>query len=120
MAGKKGQKAWNKRDEYEWRDIWALSKTELVGLASYFKRQIKKYGEFETAYKTDENFRKLYHKWLEISSTVFVKGIPQKIEGNIKHTGEFEHFFTNTDAELDQVEEEILRGSPKRFETSAN
>jgi hypothetical protein len=82
MAGKKGQKAWNKREEYEWRDIWTLSKTELSSLAQYFARQIKKYKDFETAYSTDDNFRKLYNKWLEISTTVFVKGIPQKIEGS--------------------------------------
>lgn len=82
MAGKKGQKAWNKRDEYEWRDLWSLSKTDLMDLAGYFKRQIKKYKDFETAYAGDENFRKLYNKWLEISTTVFVKGIPQKIEAD--------------------------------------
>lgn len=80
MPGVKGQKAWNKREEYEWRDLWKISKSDLLSLGAYFQKQIKKYNNFETAYETDQNFRKLYHKWLEISSTIFVKGIPQKIE----------------------------------------
>lgn len=120
MAGKKGQKAWNKREEFEWRDIWTLSKTDLLDLAKYFKRQITKYKDFETAYAQDADFKRLYHKWLEISTTVFVKGIPQKIEADVTHKGEVDHYHKLAGQELDSLEAGILAGRLRGAGASTN
>lgn len=120
MPGKKGQKGWNKREEYEWRDIWALSKSDLMNLAKYFKRQIVKHKDFETAYSQDADFKRLYHKWLEISTTVFVKGIPQKIEGTVKHEGSVDHYHKLAGQELDNLEAGILAGRLRGTGASTN
>lgn len=80
MAGVKGRSGgWNKRSEIEWRDLWQMTKEDLMRHANWLQNRIKKFGAFEEAYK-DEAFRKLYNKWLEIESTIFCRGIPQKID----------------------------------------
>ena len=101
MAGVKYRSGgWNKREEFEWRDLWGMSKTELVRLA----KKYKKYRNNEIDGKD-----RLYIKWLDISSAIFIKGIPVKIDGaghnftniNINITGTKEDHGSNGKSELE-------------------
>jgi hypothetical protein len=83
MAGKKGQKAWNKREEYDWRDLIQENKTLLFNLAKRFRVSGDNFSDESIAeIMNDPNKRRLFFKALDIASAVVVKSMPQKIEGD--------------------------------------
>ena len=82
MPGKKGQKAWNKREEFDWRELIGENKTLLSKLGKRIRIEC---GDFEPetieAIMNDPNKRKLFFKALDIAIAICVKSIPQKLEG---------------------------------------
>ena len=70
MAGKKGQKAWNKREVYDFQDLIELSKGDLMRLGMKYKCK---------AGKEDD---KMYKRWLEIATAIVIKAMPTKLNGN--------------------------------------
>ena len=96
MAGKIGQKGWNKREELEWRDLWNLSKAELVKLGKKYKAQ---------SIKEINSKDRLYQKWLDISATIFIKGMPQKIEAS--GIGEINHYHITIVRSAERVAQDI-------------
>lgn len=108
MAGKKGQKAWNKREEWDYRDLLLLGKSELLRLG---KKYSKSAGD-----PTDKH----YKFWLECSLALVLKDMPNKIDGKMKHEGEIDHFHNLADAELNSIEAEILRSGLQESSASRN
>lgn len=74
---------WNKREEWNWRDLIKENKTILTKLAKHVRIKIK---EFDDA-TLDEIFSdpkraKLFFKALDIGTAICLKGMPTKIEGD--------------------------------------
>ena len=67
VAGRSG--AWNKRGEWDFRELLKLSGTELVRLG-------KKYAK-----AAGKPTHRLYMKWLDISLAICLKAMPTKVHG---------------------------------------
>lgn len=87
MPGKKGQKGWNKREEFDWRDLVGENKTLLMKLAKKYnlKKFTTKDGDFDEAeidlILADRNKSKLFFKALDTATALCVKAMPNKVEG---------------------------------------
>ncbi len=108
MAGKKGQKAWNKREEWDYRDLLLLGKSELLRLGKKYKSAA---GD-----ETDKNYR----FWLDCALALVLKDMPNKVNAEHKHSGEVDHYHTLTAKEFDRIEAEILGSSLSESEASRN
>lgn len=83
MAGVKNKSGgWNKRQEYDWRDLISENKTFLLKLAKKYTKHIKDFEDEEIAdIVSDPKKFKLMMKAIDVGTAICIKAMPSKIEG---------------------------------------
>lgn len=94
MAGNKNSGAWNKRDEWDWRDLVKENSRLLMKLAKRYnlKKFANKKGEFDEEaiieILADKDQKQLFFKAIDAATAVCMRAMPNKVEGT-GDNGEF-------------------------------